>query len=243
MPPTLPPTRCALTAPFHPCRPWTGVRTGGLLSVALSLGSPPAGVTRRHVVVEPGLSSSAEAPATARPSGPRGKWRAPGPRSTPRRKLVLQTVTGVQSGGASAPRRTVRVASPARRWTGPEARRPGRSTVRRRPPGASASPAPVPAGTECRWHGRAPRLCRRAAPGLAVPAAFRMRRQPQRGDHRRRVMRAAGHDQAPSRRSAISRARVSPSATPSTRSGRQCRWNARTTVAVRGSNSPEGAQS
>jgi hypothetical protein len=31
---------------------------GGLLSVALSLGSPPAGVTRRHVVVEPGLSSS-----------------------------------------------------------------------------------------------------------------------------------------------------------------------------------------
>ena len=31
---------------------------GGLLSVALSLGSPPAGVTRRHVVVEPGLSSN-----------------------------------------------------------------------------------------------------------------------------------------------------------------------------------------
>ena len=31
---------------------------GGLLSVALSLGSPPAGVTRRHVVVEPGLSST-----------------------------------------------------------------------------------------------------------------------------------------------------------------------------------------
>ena len=31
---------------------------GGLLSVALSLGSPPAGVTRRHAVVEPGLSST-----------------------------------------------------------------------------------------------------------------------------------------------------------------------------------------
>ena len=30
---------------------------GGLLSVALSLGSPPAGVTRRLVAVEPGLSS------------------------------------------------------------------------------------------------------------------------------------------------------------------------------------------
>src|SRR5271167_1409606 len=30
---------------------------GGLLSVALSLGSPPAGVTRRLFAVEPGLSS------------------------------------------------------------------------------------------------------------------------------------------------------------------------------------------
>jgi len=30
---------------------------GGLLSVALSLGSPPPGVTRRRVPVEPGLSS------------------------------------------------------------------------------------------------------------------------------------------------------------------------------------------
>src|SRR5580658_8680894 len=46
--------------------------SGGLLSVALSLGSPPAGVTRRLVVVEPGLSSPAseDASATARPSGP-----------------------------------------------------------------------------------------------------------------------------------------------------------------------------
>ena len=33
---------------------------GGLLSVALSLGSPPPGVTRRHVSVEPGLSSLSE---------------------------------------------------------------------------------------------------------------------------------------------------------------------------------------
>ncbi len=32
-------------------------RTGGLLSVALSLGSPPPGVTRHRVSVEPGLSS------------------------------------------------------------------------------------------------------------------------------------------------------------------------------------------
>jgi hypothetical protein len=40
----LPPTRCALTAPFHPCRPpFRGL--GGLLSVALSVGSRPPGVT------------------------------------------------------------------------------------------------------------------------------------------------------------------------------------------------------
>ncbi len=32
-------------------------RTGGLLSVALSLGSPPPGITRHRVSVEPGLSS------------------------------------------------------------------------------------------------------------------------------------------------------------------------------------------
>ena len=42
----LPPTRCALTAPFHPCRPAPeGTDLGGLLSVALSVGSRPPGVT------------------------------------------------------------------------------------------------------------------------------------------------------------------------------------------------------
>jgi len=58
LPPPLPAARCALTAPFHPCRP-PGVpgRTGGVLSVALSLGSPPPGVTRHRTSVEPGLSS------------------------------------------------------------------------------------------------------------------------------------------------------------------------------------------
>ena len=38
----LPPMRCALTAPFHPYRPR---RTGGILSVALSVGLRPPGVT------------------------------------------------------------------------------------------------------------------------------------------------------------------------------------------------------
>ena len=55
MPFLSPGPRWALTPPFHP---YLGRSRGGLLSVALSLGSPPAGVTRRHVVVEPGLSST-----------------------------------------------------------------------------------------------------------------------------------------------------------------------------------------
>ncbi len=42
-------------------------RGGGLLSVALSLGSPPPGVTRHRVSVEPGLSS----PRSPRRSGRR----------------------------------------------------------------------------------------------------------------------------------------------------------------------------
>ena len=56
--------------PFRPCSPEQGVaslfrllrrngRRGGLLSVALSLGSPPPGVTRHRVSLEPGLSSPA----------------------------------------------------------------------------------------------------------------------------------------------------------------------------------------
>ncbi len=39
------------------CRRPEGLWAGGLLSVALSLGSPPPGVTRHRVSVEPGLSS------------------------------------------------------------------------------------------------------------------------------------------------------------------------------------------
>ena len=58
MPPPLPEARCALAAPFHPCaRPEGPVR--GIISVALSLGSPPPGVTRHRVSMEPGLSSPA----------------------------------------------------------------------------------------------------------------------------------------------------------------------------------------
>ena len=76
VPPALLPARCALTAPFHPC----SLRSG-LFSVALSLGSPPPGVTRRRVSMEPGLSSATcmvmrqHVAAAIRPSDPRGLWR------------------------------------------------------------------------------------------------------------------------------------------------------------------------
>ncbi len=57
LPPPLPGARCALTAPFHPYPPSPKASEGGLLSVALSLGSPPPAVNRHRVSVEPGLSS------------------------------------------------------------------------------------------------------------------------------------------------------------------------------------------
>jgi hypothetical protein len=65
-----PATRCALTAPFHP-HPQASAPAGRLLSVALSLGSPPPGITRPRVSVEPGLSSPGVAPGAAiRPPDP-----------------------------------------------------------------------------------------------------------------------------------------------------------------------------
>ena len=60
LPSPLPETRCALTAPFHPC---SVRRRSGSFSVALSLGSPPPDVIRHRMSMEPGLSS----PAAFRP--------------------------------------------------------------------------------------------------------------------------------------------------------------------------------
>ena len=54
VPSLLPETRWALTPPFHP---YPIRRSGGLLSVALSLRSPSPDVIRHRVSVEPGLSS------------------------------------------------------------------------------------------------------------------------------------------------------------------------------------------
>ena len=56
LPSPLPETRCALTAPFHPC---SVRRRGGSFSVALSLGLPPPDVIRHRMSMEPGLSSPA----------------------------------------------------------------------------------------------------------------------------------------------------------------------------------------
>ena len=69
-----PAARCALAAPFRPCLQPRSQKPrgpeGGLLSVALSLGSPPAGVTRHRRSVEPGLSSAGTRPdAAARATG------------------------------------------------------------------------------------------------------------------------------------------------------------------------------
>ena len=64
-------TRCRARGALLP-HPFTlaGPGAGGLLSVALSLGSPPPGVTRHRVSVEPGLSSPGAAQAVRRrPSG------------------------------------------------------------------------------------------------------------------------------------------------------------------------------
>ena len=68
VPRPLPAARCALTAPFHPCRRTGRTRViGGLFSVALSLGSRPPAVNRRRSSMEPGLSSTLR--REQRPSG------------------------------------------------------------------------------------------------------------------------------------------------------------------------------
>src|SRR6202521_2080309 len=58
VPPPSPEARCALAAPFHPCR---GIFTPrrSTFTVALSLGSPPPDVIRHRMSMEPGLSSPA----------------------------------------------------------------------------------------------------------------------------------------------------------------------------------------
>ena len=82
MPVPLPVRRCALTAPFHPCRR-SVAGAGGLFSVALSLGSPPPGVTRHPDPVEPGLSSPRTARARAAAVRPSDSGRSIGSAGRP----------------------------------------------------------------------------------------------------------------------------------------------------------------
>ena len=66
----LPPVRCALTAPFHPYR-----FPGGMLSVALSVGSRPPGVTWHPALRSPDFPPR---PNTASDGGGAIAWPAPG---------------------------------------------------------------------------------------------------------------------------------------------------------------------
>src|SRR6185295_2788643 len=102
VPPPSPEARCALTAPFHPCR--CGLpRAGGLFSVALSLGLPPAAVSRHRQSLEPGLSSTA--------------------RLWPQSRFARQRPSGRLTGGIRA--------GAGRRSRGQKGRRPGPGAVGR----------------------------------------------------------------------------------------------------------------
>ena len=78
MPSVLPPTRCALTAPFHPYQ-HRFRHFGGLLSVALSVGSRPPGVTWH---LDP-LSPDFPPPPESAPRGTFRRQRLPGRLSKP----------------------------------------------------------------------------------------------------------------------------------------------------------------
>jgi hypothetical protein len=121
VPLALPQARCALTAPFHPCRGAPSLppplergcsprlrrgqgrgRRGGLFSVALSLGSPPPDVIRHRMSMEPGLSSPAP---PCHPQGVGGPGRPSG-------RLTTQGMGGrgrrVKASEAAGPRQGVR---------------------------------------------------------------------------------------------------------------------------------------
>ena len=87
LPPPLPVARCALTAPFHPLPAGLMRRAGGLLSVALSLGSPPPGVTRHRVSVEPRTFLSPAPKRRQRPSGHLAPMRVVPPATAVKRRL------------------------------------------------------------------------------------------------------------------------------------------------------------
>src|SRR5437868_12197825 len=115
VPPALPQARCALTAPFHPCRGWLG-RGGLAFSVALSLGSPPPDVIRHRMSMESGLSSTATFRSLPqRPSGrltdqvwEPGCLRLGPPRRTARRPRAHAGSAGTRDSVVTARRRPAR---------------------------------------------------------------------------------------------------------------------------------------
>ena len=138
VPPTLPPARCALTAPFHPY-PQAGrsqAPAGGLLSVALSLGSPPPGVTRHRVSVEPGLSSPASrAGAAIRPPAADALGSRPAAAAQARRPRATRPMVSA----SSTPSQQARPVAALERAQGQRERaRPAP------PPDSRSAPAPPP---------------------------------------------------------------------------------------------------
>ncbi len=98
VPSLLPETRWALTPPFHPYP----LEAGGLLSVALSLGSPPPDVIRHRVSVEPGLSSPHRLSALVKRGCP-ANWHGllnREPRGLPQKFALL--LAGIKRRSASA---------------------------------------------------------------------------------------------------------------------------------------------
>ena len=120
---------------------------GGLFSVALSLGSPPPGVTRHRLSVEPGLSShhrGKPAAAAIRPSGTGVSWDCAAVLSTKPARIVFISKVGRRpscsagrkrrqngdAGGAAAPVRVRRWPWPGRSGRSRRPRAPGRTARR-----------------------------------------------------------------------------------------------------------------
>ncbi len=148
LPPPLPEARGALTAPFHPCPPEISPRgrhaTGGLFSVALSLGSPPPAVSRHRIPVEPGLSSIVSRQQRSSGRLADGTWTAAAAAS--RRPWAIRLPTG-EEGGEFVTMSVTRLLSDGRRANG--RREDGRRADGRqedgRWPARPIGPAPDPA--------------------------------------------------------------------------------------------------
>lgn len=103
----LPDSRCALTAPFHPCHASSTLSNtrpfGGLLSVALSVGSRRPGVTWHRALWSPDFPRHRDGmlrcdDATVWPTPPRAVYRLPGVCG---RRMSVATAVQRLAGGAA----------------------------------------------------------------------------------------------------------------------------------------------